>query len=125
MNTDAYIFKYLKDSVDLSKQQETFLHKKEVQFMESLGVALCTQLRHYIIYEKYGRNESPAKSYLVRRYLFIHVEDSVSFVRDWHNKFFSDWRKLEHLKSEPRKQVYTNNSGPFITHTWGILVELN
>lgn len=33
MNTDAYIFKYLKDSVDLSKQQETFLLKKEVQFM--------------------------------------------------------------------------------------------
>ena len=33
VNTDAYIFEYLKDSVDLSKQQETFLHKKEVQFM--------------------------------------------------------------------------------------------
>ena len=33
MNTDAYIFKYLKDSVDLSKQQEIFLNKKEVQFM--------------------------------------------------------------------------------------------
>lgn len=73
------------------------------------GVVLCSQLRHYIIYEKCGRNESPAKSYLVRRYLFIHVEDSVSLVRDW--------RKLEHLKSEPWKHGHTNNSGPFITHT--------
>ena len=36
MNKDAYIFKYLKDSVDLSKQQEIFLNKKEVQFMLTL-----------------------------------------------------------------------------------------
>ena len=27
VKTDAYIFKYLKDSVDLSKQQEIFLNK--------------------------------------------------------------------------------------------------
>ena len=46
------------------------------------------------IYEKCGRDESPAKSYFVRLYLFIHVEDSVSLVWDWHSKFFGAWRKF-------------------------------
>ena len=44
VKTDAYIFKYLKDSVDLSKQQEIFLNKKEVQFMFMLTHVLKDHL---------------------------------------------------------------------------------